>query len=190
MSQQPKHHQTSIAAGWTDERVELLKKMWAAGLSASQVAKTLGGITRNSVIGKVHRMKLPGRAKPSKPVVAARAARIARAPRPPRVERPKLVIAGNGAVLQVAKAPAPRVSTLEAQPLPGVDPKPWLERAFGECAFVVGGDGADALSCCAKVKSGTPYCAPHNKIMYAPRPPSKAKGEKRWFDQVARRYAA
>ena len=45
---------------WTDERVELLKKLWADGLSASQIAAELGGITRNAVIGKVHRLGLSG----------------------------------------------------------------------------------------------------------------------------------
>ena len=48
---------------WTDERVELLKKLWTDGLSASQIAGELGGITRNAVIGKVHRLGLSGRAK-------------------------------------------------------------------------------------------------------------------------------
>ena len=48
---------------WTDERVEMLKKLWADGLSASQIAAQLGGITRNAVIGKVHRLGLSGRAK-------------------------------------------------------------------------------------------------------------------------------
>ena len=48
---------------WTDERVETLKKLWADGLSASQIAAQLGGVTRNAVIGKVHRLKLSGRAK-------------------------------------------------------------------------------------------------------------------------------
>lgn len=48
---------------WTDERVELLKKLWGEGLSASQIARQLGGVTRNAVIGKVHRLKLSGRAK-------------------------------------------------------------------------------------------------------------------------------
>lgn len=46
---------------WTDERVELLKKLWAEGLSASQIAAQLGGVSRNAVIGKVHRLKLSGR---------------------------------------------------------------------------------------------------------------------------------
>ena len=41
---------------WTDERVEQLKKLWSEGLSASQIAKQLGGVTRNAVIGKVHRL--------------------------------------------------------------------------------------------------------------------------------------
>src|ERR1700712_5772512 len=48
---------------WTDERVELLKKLWSDGLSASQIANELGGVTRNAVIGKVHRLSLSGRAK-------------------------------------------------------------------------------------------------------------------------------
>ncbi len=49
---------------WTDERVETLKKMWAEGQSASQIAKELGGVTRNAVIGKVHRLGLSNRAGP------------------------------------------------------------------------------------------------------------------------------
>jgi GcrA cell cycle regulator len=51
---------------WTDERVDLLKKLWMEGLSASQIANELGeGVTRNAVIGKVHRLKLSARAKPA-----------------------------------------------------------------------------------------------------------------------------
>jgi len=47
---------------WTQDRAKLLRKLWADGLSASQCAARLGGITRNAVIGKVHRMGLPARA--------------------------------------------------------------------------------------------------------------------------------
>ncbi|MBM1219896.1 GcrA cell cycle regulator [Ponticoccus sp. SC2-23] len=47
---------------WTDERVETLKRMWSEGQSASQIAKELGGVTRNAVIGKVHRLGLSNRA--------------------------------------------------------------------------------------------------------------------------------
>jgi len=52
---------------WDDERVALLKKLWAEGLSASQIASKMGGVTRNAVIGKVHRLGLSGRATPAKP---------------------------------------------------------------------------------------------------------------------------
>ena len=61
------------AGGWTEERVELLKKLWLEGLSASQIAGVLGeGVTRNAVIGKVHRLKLTGRAKPASSTPRAR----------------------------------------------------------------------------------------------------------------------
>ena len=56
---------------WTDERVELLKKMWTEGQSASQIAKELGGVTRNAVIGKVHRLGLSNRAGGAAPAGAA-----------------------------------------------------------------------------------------------------------------------
>lgn len=50
---------------WTDERVAMLKKLWQDGLSASQIAAELGGVTRNAVIGKVHRLGLSGRGQPT-----------------------------------------------------------------------------------------------------------------------------
>ncbi|APZ53310.1 GcrA family cell cycle regulator [Salipiger abyssi] len=64
---------------WTDERVELLKKMWAEGQSASQIAKELGGVTRNAVIGKVHRLGLSNRTGAGAP--AAAPAKEAKAPK-------------------------------------------------------------------------------------------------------------
>src|SRR5271166_4315209 len=51
---------------WTDERVEQLKSLWTEGLSASQIARVLGNVTRNAVIGKVHRLGLAGRAAPAR----------------------------------------------------------------------------------------------------------------------------
>src|SRR6266513_1609003 len=80
---------------WTDERVELLKKLWADGLSASQIAAELGGITRNAVIGKVHRLGLSGRAK--SPATATPRPRKARThPHMIRVARP--LMRGNTAL--------------------------------------------------------------------------------------------
>src|SRR6201982_4145446 len=70
---------------WTDERVESLKRMWGDGLSASQIAAELGGITRNAVIGKVHRLGLSGRAKSpssSAPRVRKPRTHMMRVPRP------------------------------------------------------------------------------------------------------------
>lgn len=73
-------------AGWTDERVETLKKLWMEGLSASQIAGELGeGVTRNAVIGKVHRLKLSARAKPTNSTPRARPASR---PAPRRVASP------------------------------------------------------------------------------------------------------
>jgi len=53
--------------GWTEERVNLLRKLWDEGRSASQIAKELGGVNRNQVIGKIHRLGLAGRAMPIVP---------------------------------------------------------------------------------------------------------------------------
>jgi len=59
---------------WTDERVETLKRMWSEGQSASQIAKELGGVTRNAVIGKVHRLGLSNRTSGAAPAPAAKPA--------------------------------------------------------------------------------------------------------------------
>ncbi len=82
------------SAGWTDERVETLKKLWMEGLSASQIAGELGeGVTRNAVIGKVHRLKLSARAKPTNSTPRARPA--AR-PTPRRVASPSAGMSSRG----------------------------------------------------------------------------------------------
>ena len=80
---------------WTDERVETLKKMWAEGQSASQIAKELGGVTRNAVIGKVHRLGLSNRVGPGgaveEEVVEEAPVAAAPAPAPKPVEPPRPV---------------------------------------------------------------------------------------------------
>lgn len=92
---------------WTDERVEKLKKLWSEGLSASQIAAQLGGVSRNAVIGKVHRLNLPGRAKSGGAQAPARPKRPAAAPAP----RPAVFTA------RTAAAPArPAVRAADAAP--------------------------------------------------------------------------
>jgi GcrA cell cycle regulator len=101
------------AMSWTDERVEMLKKLWADGLSASQIAGELGGITRNAVIGKVHRLGLSGRAK----------APSSAGPRPRKTRAPSHVfrsirnaIRGNTAL--AAQAVAAYEAAIEPEPEP------------------------------------------------------------------------
>lgn len=92
--------------GWTDDRVELLKKLWMEGLSASQIAGELGeGVTRNAVIGKVHRLKLSARAKPTNTTPRARPA-ARQAPRRPA--SPSVSTAGSAS----ASAAKPRPTTM------------------------------------------------------------------------------
>jgi len=74
---------------WTDERVELLKKLWQEGLSASQIAAELGGVTRNAVIGKVHRLGLSGRGQPTSSIKRQRRVHA------PAVRRSRPVALGN-----------------------------------------------------------------------------------------------
>jgi GcrA cell cycle regulator len=62
-----KQHQKEPGMEWTEERVETLKTLWGEGLSARQIAETLGGVTRNAVIGKAYRMGLSTRTETPKP---------------------------------------------------------------------------------------------------------------------------
>ena len=77
---------------WTDDRVETLKRMWGEGASASQIAKELGGVTRNAVIGKVHRLGLSNRnadeAKPA-PQTPAKPAPAPKTAKPDPTPAPK-----------------------------------------------------------------------------------------------------
>ena len=99
------------SAGWTDERVETLKKLWMEGLSASQIAGELGeGVTRNAVIGKVHRLKLSARAKPTN---SAPRARPAARPAPRRVASPSAGVSSMGGV--AAKMARPSMQTARPQ---------------------------------------------------------------------------
>ncbi|WP_376874878.1 GcrA family cell cycle regulator [Albirhodobacter sp. R86504] len=97
---------------WTDERVETLKKMWSEGQSASQIAKELGGVTRNAVIGKVHRLGLSNRAGGAAEPTAAPEPKPVKAEAKPEVKAPA-----------PAAAAAPAAATPRAEPKPAA-PKP------------------------------------------------------------------
>ena len=117
---------------WTDERVETLKKMWGEGQSASQIAKELGGVTRNAVIGKVHRLGLSNRAgtgasAPAKPAAAKEKAapsapkmetKAAIKPKPPKSTLPavkeEVLLDENGIPISAAR----RAIIPAGQPLP------------------------------------------------------------------------
>ncbi len=101
---------------WTDERVELLKKMWTEGQSASQIAKELGGVTRNAVIGKVHRLGLSNRVEGA-PAAAAPAA----APMPPAASAP-------AAAPPKPMSEAPAAPAVEAAPPARPEPEPEVAR--------------------------------------------------------------
>ena len=116
---------------WTDERVELLKKMWGEGQSASQIAKELGGVTRNAVIGKVHRLGLSNRTTgASKPAAEAKekpAAKAAPKAAPkPAAPQPKTEPARPAAAAEAAPAAETRPATMPArkQIIPAGQPLP------------------------------------------------------------------
>ncbi len=126
---------------WTDERVETLKRMWGEGQSASQIAKELGGVTRNAVIGKVHRLGLSNRVggkdedeevAPAAPASAA-ASRPEAAPRPepaPKVEPVRAAAAAPAApVSNVMPLPVRKAIVPAGQPLP---PQPSLNEISPE----------------------------------------------------------
>ena len=146
--------------GWTDERVAMLTKLWGEGLSCSQIAKAMGeGLTRNSVIGKVHRLKLPRRLYPSKP-------RKPRTPRPriDRMVRAKLRFKSTPKPRQVEPDIAPEQFEFSAsawQPLPGSIPVT-MEFMTG-CKWPVGNPyGTEmALFCNCVPLEGKPYCREH-----------------------------
>ena len=100
---------------WTDERVELLKKLWSDGLSASQIATQLGGVTRNAVIGKVHRLSLSGRAKPVSSTPRQRKVRTAAPHRPSG----RAYIAGNTALKLHTHADSAACAGIGADRRPG-----------------------------------------------------------------------
>ncbi len=170
---------------WTEERVELLRQLWLDGQSASQISAALGaGLTRNAVIGKVHRLGLAGRAKAPAAQPNATAAAAPKAHAAPRrangatarpataaVMAPPAMVRGNIALAVNAEA-AP-----EAQPVRNeeevviplslrvtiVD----LEQSM--CRWPLGDPTSPDFRYCGSPSNGTtPYCRPHGALAYQP----------------------
>src|ERR1043166_3478497 len=127
---------------WTDERVDQLKSLWTEGLSASQIARVLGGVTRNAVIGKVHRLGLAGRAVP------------ARGDRPRLPPAPRL--SGRSPVVE--------------PPMVAEDPRVLEDGSHATvltindrmCRWPIGDPSADEFHFCGrKPKTGSPLCEAH-----------------------------
>jgi len=180
---------------WTDERVETLKKMWGEGQSASQIAKELGGVTRNAVIGKVHRLGLSNRATSggksetkAKAPKAAPKAKAAPKPAEPKAAEPETEMQTKSAT--PPRPPARRAIIPAGQPLP---PQPsaneispealakvnevekkakklgLMELTERTCKWPVGDPATeDFWFCGLPVKSGKPYCEAHVGVAFQP----------------------
>lgn len=172
---------------WTDDRVEILKKMWGEGKSASQIAKELGGVTRNAVIGKVHRLGLSNR---SGGGGTAKATAKEKAPAKPKApEKPKAAPA-EPTTVPAKPIPRPKLVVTAGQPLP---PQPSANEISPEalasvrevekkakklsvmeltertCKWPVGDPATeDFWFCGLPVQQGKPYCEAHVGVAFQP----------------------
>jgi GcrA cell cycle regulator len=160
--------------GWTNERVALLKQLWADGLSASQIATKLKDVSRSAVIGKVHRLGLAARVTTSRVRTARPRSNIALFPaRSPQAQ--------YGAFTNPAPKPAPQPHERKAaivmplRALPDLDePAPegrlkLLDLKDGMCHWPIGDPKEEGFHFCGRRRSlATPYCEHHAAIAYNP----------------------
>jgi GcrA cell cycle regulator len=152
---------------WTDDRVEQLKKLWEGGLSASQIAAELGNVTRNAVIGKVHRLGLSGRAK--SPSSAAPRPRKTRPAPQQMVRMSRPVARGNTALAHNYEV------EMEPDPIAYDNVVPMSQRLTlvelneATCHWPIGDpSSSDFYFCGGKALQSLPYCAHHSRIAYQP----------------------
>ena len=171
---------------WTDERVELLKKMWGEGQSASQIAKELGGITRNAVIGKVHRLGLSNRsgggteAKPAAKTAKAKPAPAEAKAEVPAEEKPAAPVTPirSKPVLVPGQPLPPQPSANEISPealatVRAVEKKAkkmnLMELTERTCKWPIGDPATDEFWFCGlAVQPGKPYCEAHVGVAFQP----------------------
>ncbi len=145
---------------WNPERVEQLRNFVGAGLTCSQIAAEIG-VTRNAVIGKIHRLGLgPGRP-------AAAPGRTC----PPRLRRRPLSLQRQFLKLVAAQSPnAADGTALEAAPIESAQRCSLLELAQGKCRWPVADDGASGAAnftfCGNEAAAGFSYCAGHARMAY------------------------
>lgn len=191
----PKHR-----AGWTTERVDLLKQLHAQGFSASQMAKALGGVTRNAAIGKCVRLGLGpiGGGKASAPSRAKAAPKPARKPAPKGVMVLPEMKGGDVATANRVENIAARAQLAENvvllsrgfTPLTGRQPVP-----FGSpgCRWPVAGEGADMMCCGAPRDEGRAeacsYCATHAAAAFQ-KPTAKTPKNGNELARALRRWVA
>jgi GcrA cell cycle regulator len=152
-----------MTAGWTEDRVGALKKLWLEGQSASQIAKQLGGgVTRNAVIGKVHRLGLSGRAAPSQP---------ARATFRPSRPRPAVQPTQAPSAPRRIEAVQPRAVAAPSVPAPMPDlPGTATVMTLGAhmCKWPIGDPSSTEFSFCGRRASEGVYCVEHARVAYQP----------------------
>ena len=179
---------------WSEDRVETLKKMWGEGQSASQIAKELGGVTRNAVIGKVHRLGLSNRStttdksgdktkakpaakKPAQPKAAPKAAaKAAPAATPNTVPVP--VVSRMKPIIPAGQPLPPQPSANEIDPealakVTEVEKKAkkisLMELTERTCKWPIGDPATpDFWFCGLPVQSGKPYCEAHVGVAFQP----------------------
>ena len=176
------HQQTA----WTPERVEEMCRLWKDGVSASQIAKQLGGCTRNGVLGKIHRMGLAERPAASPPNTRKDYIASPAKPRGPRAPRPLIVkLAGNATVFHEGQDPQPPRAVISFRDEPaGLATTTSLEAH--QCKWPIG-DPADAtFTHCGRPAPGGPYCAEHEMVARAP--PSKRRSDANDLARSLRRY--
>lgn len=167
---------------WNDERVELLKKYWSEGLSASQIASKMGGVTRNAVIGKVHRLGLSGRATPAKPQRGCEPES--------RYEEPASVSFVRTEIEKLIVEPefvAPAI-------LSGGDLATVATLKGNMCKWPIGDPAKDDFHFCGQsAPTGKPYCGYHAQVAFQPaqrRADRPAQPAARMIAEAARRRAA
>lgn len=163
---------------WTDDRVEKLKRLWAEGLSASQIAGQLGGVSRNAVIGKVHRLNLPGRAK-SGGATAARSQKRVAAPAQTRPQAfvpramPRTVARTSGTALVKDELDVDTLEIVETTSNNVVVPifrrVSLIRLTERTCKWPLGDPLKDDFCFCGNdAPENSPYCTFHQKLAYQP----------------------